>query len=193
MKLYLKLLLAFTVLFSVCLFLRDNNISAKDSEIKIDKNEKEFLKNLASLCGKSFRGKQIFMDPRGTSWADNDLIMHVTICEDNMVHIPFHVDDNKSRTWIFAFEDGKLRFRHDHRHEDGTPEDLTLYGGYTDGTGTAFIQIFPNDEYTKNLVSDDIERTWVVILDENFSTLTYKLRYHGERYFEARFDLTKPL
>ena len=190
MKLYFKILLAFVVIFSVCTIFQ-NDLSAKSYEF--DKNEKEFLEKLASLCGKSFQGQQIYMDPRGTSWEDNELIMHVTICEENKVHIPFHVDDDKSRTWIFAFEDGKLRFRHDHRHEDGTPEDLTLYGGYADGNGTAFIQIFPNDDYTKNLVSDDINRTWVVILDENLTTLTYKLRYHDERYFEARFDLTKPL
>jgi hypothetical protein len=54
-------------------------------------------------------------------------------------------------------------FRHDHRHPDGTPEELTLYGGYSDGTGTPFVQHFPADQYTVDLLSDTLDRQWNVV------------------------------
>lgn len=86
-----------------------------------------------------------------------------------------------------------LRFRHDHRHEDGTPEDQTLYGGYADSTGTAFKQSFPWDEYTQKTLADGVERKWNVVLAEDLSTMKYQLEYGGELVFEAEFDLTQPI
>lgn len=162
-------------------------------ESAISETQHAFLGNLASLCGKSFRGRETYMAPGRESWAHRDFVMHVTFCEDERVHIPFHLDEDRSRTWMFLLEDKGLRFRHDHRHEDGTPEDQTLYGGYADGTGTAFLQKFPADEYTVELLEDDRGREWRVILAEDMSTFTYQLLYHGEVVFAAEFDLTSPL
>lgn len=155
--------------------------------------EQAFLDNLASLCGSSFRGEQTYMEPGRESWADRDFVMHVTVCEDDRVLIPFHLDEDRSRTWMFLAEDGRLRFRHDHRHEDGTPEDQTLYGGYSDGTGTAYLQKFPADEYTIELLEDVFNREWRVILAEDMSSVTYQLLYHSEVVFAAEFDLTSPI
>jgi len=162
-------------------------------EAAVYETQKAFLDNLASLCGNSFRGKETFMAPGRESWAHRDFVMHVTLCEDDRVHIPFHLDEDRSRTWMFFFEERGLRFRHDHRHEDGSPEDLTLYGGYADGHGTEFFQKFPADEYTVDLLEDDRGREWRVILAEDMSTFTYQLLYHGEVVFAAEFDLTSPL
>ena len=133
------------------------------------------------------------MAPGRESWADKDFVMHVTVCEDDRVYIPFHLDDDHSRTWMFLAGDKGLRFRHDHRHEDGTPEDLTMYGGYADGTGTGYMQKFPADDYTVELLEDVLNREWRVILAEDLSTLEYQLLYHGEVVFAAEFDLTSPL
>ncbi len=162
-------------------------------ESALSGTERAFLENLASLCGKSFRGKETFMAPGRESWAEKDFVMHVTVCEDDRVHIPFHLDDDRSRTWMFLAGDQGLRFRHDHRHEDGTPEDLTMYGGYADGTGTGYMQKFPADDYTVELLEDVFNREWRVILAEDLSTLEYQLLYHGEVVFAAEFDLTDPL
>lgn len=133
------------------------------------------------------------MQPGRDSWADHDMVMHVTICEDTHVHIPFHLDEDRSRTWMFLEENGQLRFRHDHRYEDGTPEEQTLYGGYADGSGTAFLQRFPADDYTVELLTDTLGREWNVVLDEALTTLSYRLLYHGEIVFQADFDLSNPI
>ena len=156
-------------------------------------DQRAFLNNLASLCGQSFRGGQVYMQPGRDSWADHDMVMHVTVCEDTHVHIPFHLDEDRSRTWMFLEENGQLRFRHDHRYEDGTPEEQTLYGGYSDGSGTAFLQRFPADDYTVELLTDTLGREWNVVLDETLTTFSYRLLYHGEIVFQADFDLTNPM
>lgn len=155
--------------------------------------EKAFLNNLASLCGKSFRGMETYTAPGRDSWADKDFVMHVTVCEEDKVYIPFHLGEDHSRTWMFILEGQGLRFRHDHRHEDGTPEELTMYGGYADGTGTEYKQKFPADNYTIELLDDNARREWRVILAEDLSSFTYQLLYNDEVVFSAEFDLTRPI
>lgn len=155
--------------------------------------EAGFIQNLSGLCGKSFRGRETFMAEGRESWSDKHLIMHVTLCEPGMVHIPFHIDDDTSRTWMFMVEDNRLRFRHDHRHPDGTPETLTLYGGYSDGKGTAFRQHFPADEFTIDLLTDTLRRQWNIVMDEAMTNFSYQLQYGDELMFQADFDLTSPL
>jgi hypothetical protein len=171
----------------------DSTNQSEDSLTEISVHEQAFLNNLASLCGKSFQGRQVYMQPGRESWADKSLVMHVTVCEDTHVHIPFHIDDDQSRTWMFLVDEGKLRFRHDHRHEDGTPEDQTLYGGYSDGSGDSLKQYFPADEYTQELLTDTLSRQWNVLLNDDLSKFTYQLQYKGEIVFIAEFDLTTPL
>jgi hypothetical protein len=161
--------------------------------LSVIENQKAFLRNLATLCGNSFGGKEVFTKEGRTSWAEKKFVMHVTICDDEKVYIPFHLDNDHSRTWMFLMEEKGLRFRHDHRHEDGTPEKQTLYGGYADSTGTAFVQSFPWDDYTKELLADGKERKWKVFLSEELKTFTYELYYAGEMVFAAEFDLTKPI
>jgi hypothetical protein len=155
--------------------------------------EQAFLDNLASLCGKSFRGRETYMAPGRESWAHLDFVMHVTECGEDHVHIPFHLSDDTSRTWMFLVENGRLRFRHDHRHPDGTPEESTLYGGYADGSGTPFSQHFPADEYTIELLQDTLGRQWNIVMDEAMTNFSYQLQYRDEIVFQADFDLSNPL
>jgi hypothetical protein len=196
MKKHLFILLSATIIFAASCGStpRQEQREITETEITgISGAEAAFIKNLASLCGKSFRGQETYMQPGRESWADKDFVMHVTVCEEDKVHIPFHLSDDHSRTWMFIVENDRLRFRHDHRHEDGTPEDLTLYGGYADGTGNAYRQHFPADEYTVDLLVDTLQRQWNVVLSEDMSNFSYQLQYKGEIVFQADFDLTNPI
>ena len=152
-----------------------------------------FINNLKTLCGKSFAGEQTYRSHHGESWAERNLIMHVTVCRDDKVHIPFHVDEDHSRTWMFDLEDGKLRFRHQHLHEDGTHEEGSMYGGYADEKGSAFVQYFPADEYSAQAIEDGGGNVWTVSLAEDLSWFSYRLDRDGEKRFEIRFDLTIPI
>lgn len=190
----ISILFAVVIIAASCgQMINKEQASENNNEPVLTQAEQDFLANLASLCGNSFSGKETYMQPGRESWAEKKFVMHVTVCEDDKVHIPFHLDEDRSRTWMFLHDEKGLRFRHDHRHEDGTPEDQTLYGGYADGTGTAFIQRFPADDYTKTLLNDTLGRQWNIILAEDLSTMAYQLEYQGEVVFAAEFDLTKPL
>ncbi|MEE4177641.1 MAG: hypothetical protein V2I46_09035 [Bacteroides sp.] len=158
-----------------------------------DANQQAFFNNLYKLCGQSFAGREVFMIEENESWAHLDFVMHVTECGDDRILIPFHLSEDHSRTWMFVVEEGKLRFRHDHRHEDGTPDEVTLYGGYATREGTAFVQHFPADDYTCQLIPYACNNEWIVEIAEDFSSFTYKLTRDGVLRFEAAFDLTQPI
>lgn len=153
----------------------------------------DFVDNLRNLCGQSFQGAQVYRSHHGESWADKKLIMHITVCEEDKVYIPFHVDEDHSRTWMFLSENGRLRFRHQHLHEDGTHEDDSMYGGYATDEGTEFVQYFPADDFTKEVIPGGGGNLWTVSMDEELTRLSYRLDRDGEKRFEIVFDLTKPL
>lgn len=167
--------------------------SSKSALSISDENSAAFYQKLQSLCGKSFAGQELYMKEGRESWAHLPFKMFVTRCDNQEIHIPFHVGENKSRTWMFIVEDGRLRFRHDHRHEDGTPEDLTLYGGYANDKGTPFRQEFPADDYTVNVHPRSEGSVWVVELADDMSSFNYQLHHHGELLFHGKFDLTKEI
>ena len=79
------------------------------------------------------------------------LVMHVRECTPGEIRVPFHVGEDRSRTWVITRTDDGLRLKHDHRHEDGSPDVLTLYGGDTTTPGTATRQEFPADAESKAL------------------------------------------
>ncbi len=159
----------------------------------ISETHQAFFNNLASLCGKSFAGEQIYRSHHASGWAHLDMVMHVDVCEPDRILIPFHVGEDQSRTWMFLAEEGRLRFRHDHRYPDGTPEEESLYGGYADQSGNAFVQHFPADAYTADLIEGGGGNIWTVRIDADFTTFTYRLERDGEKRLRVDFDLSNPL
>ena len=165
----------------------------KVSQVFLLESHQQFFDNLASLCGQSFEGAETYTIEGRENWQGKRLVMEVVHCEKEQVHITLAVDENRSRTWKFLEEDGALRFRHDHRHEDGTPEEVTLYGGYASNAGNGLVQYFPADVYTCELIEYACKNEWVVMLSEDMTTFSYILSLDGVMRFQADFDLTKPL
>jgi hypothetical protein len=167
---------------------------------KSDKPEKELSPQLAffnqfkKFEGKKFLGKQVFIAEGMNSWAEEELEMFVRECSDTVVYVPFRVGNNTSRTWMFILENGEtLRFRHNHRHADGTPEDLNLYGGYATSSGTEFMQIFPADDFTSNMLERIRDNEWTVEFSEDLNHFSYSLKKKGELVFKADFNLATAL
>ncbi|KTD98661.1 hypothetical protein [Pseudoalteromonas sp. H71] len=155
-----------------------------------------FFKNIAAHCGKAFEGKVSIDNAKGLSSFDNKkLIMHVRKCTDSELQVPFHVGDDASRTWIITKTGSGLSLKHDHRHEDGTDDASTMYGGHTLDAGYAQMQSFPADQYSKELfvaqgIAQSAGNTWqMYIYPEVF---TYRLIRQG-REFKVDFDLTKSI
>jgi len=117
-------------------------------------------------------------------------------CSDNKIKIPLHVGENRSRTWIVSKDNGFLTLKHDHRHEDGKPDAVTMYGGTTADLGTHSQQSFPVDQFSKDMFMREgldvsVTNTWTITLDGD-KTFTYALAREN-RDFRAQFDLTKPV
>jgi len=156
-----------------------------------------FWSDLQALCGKAFDG-ELITEPEGEDgFAGRDLVMHVRECRDDRIRIPFVVGEDRSRTWVLTRVevDGKprLELKHDHRHEDGTEDDITMYGGTSTSTGLATQQVFPADQHTRELIEPAHSNVWRVELlsGERFS---YHLRRLGtERVFQVDFDLTRSI
>lgn len=154
--------------------------------------QQAFWESLQALCGTAYAGAVVESVPDDPAFRE-PLVMHVRECGDSIIRIPFHIGENRSRTWVFTRTDTGLRLKHDHRHEDGQPDSVTWYGGDAAGTGTATMQEFAADEYTAALIPAASTNVWTVevIPGERFS---YMLRREGtDRRFRADFDLTRPV
>jgi hypothetical protein len=117
--------------------------------------------------------------------------MHVRECADTVTYVPFHVGQDRSRTWWIIRTGGTLRLKHDHRHEDGSADDITWYGGDAAEPGSATRQQFPADEFTAELLPAAAVNVWTVELIPG-ERYTYMLQRRGtERRFQAEFDLTR--
>lgn len=156
----------------------------------------QFFANLRALCGQSFAGRVVTTDPSDASFARERLVMQVRECSDDEIRVPFHVGENRSRTWVISRTDTGLRLKHDHRHEDGSEDALTQYGGDTTTEGTAERQVFPSDAFSRalfirNNTPDRVENTWAMEVHPGH-TFAYELR-RPNRHFRIEFDLTTPI
>jgi hypothetical protein len=166
-------------------------ISACGSQENIQEN---FLGNYQDFCGYAYRGEATITDIGGGDlFEEAELTMILESCDDTEVRIPFHVDEDQSRTWILKMRTEGLHLSHDHRYEDGTEHENNLYGGYADNKGNVLLQYFPADERT---IEDRAARsinTWAKEFDLAEQNYYYRLYLDGERRFEAVFDLTSQI
>lgn len=117
--------------------------------------------------------------------------MHVRECGPTEIRVPFHVGDDRSRTWVLTRTGSGLRLKHDHRHEDGSEDEVTQYGGDTAEPGTATRQEFPADQHTASLIPEATTNVWTVELEPG-EEFVYALRREGtDRRFRIAFDLTR--
>jgi hypothetical protein len=160
-----------------------------------------FLARIAQHCGQSFTGRVVADQPPPApgrdAFAGKTLIMHVRRCEPGRIEIPFHVGDDRSRTWLLTRTEAGLRLKHDHRHADGSPDDVTLYGGDTATAGSASRQEFPVDVesiamFERAGLAASVRNTWAIEIEPG-ETFVYELARPGGRLFRVEFDLTAPV
>ena len=180
MKLIFRLSLVFTGLLG--------------SVVALPPEQDQFWASLRALCGQSFAGRMV----EGTAASDaafkeQAMVMQVRSCGEDEIRIPFHVGENRSRTWVITRTATGLRLKHDHRHEDGTEDKVTQYGGDTVGAGMAERQDFPADEFTGTLLPAARTNIWTLGVQPG-RLFTYALRREAEgRRFRVEFDLTAPV
>ena len=135
----------------------------------------QFLATLKSLCGQQFEGTLTYPADAGHDFAGKRLLADVAVCSETEVRVPFHVGADRSRTWIISRTPSGLALQHEHRHADGTPDAVTMYGGMASATGSAVSQSFLADAYTAELVKGAATNVWTLSVSADGGTLTYHL------------------
>jgi hypothetical protein len=152
----------------------------------------QFKTELEKHCGKSYEGLITAGAKDGDGFTGERLVMQVLSCEKDQIKIPFYVGNDQSRTWILTFQENNVQLKHDHRHEDGTPDEITMYGGTSTNMGHSKLQMFPADQETCSLIDYACQNVWWITLDE--TSFSYNLKRIGsDRVFTIIFDLTKPI
>lgn len=159
----------------------------------------EFWSRLQALCGQAYAGRVVADTPAATGadpFRDQPLRMHVRECSPGTVRIPFHVGDDRSRTWVLTRTPGGIRLKHDHRHADGQPDALTQYGGDTLEAGSAGRQAFPADAASKAMFTAQGRgvsnpNVWALEIEPG-RVFVYELSRPG-RLFRVEFDLAQPV
>lgn len=189
-------------LVSILLLAACGNNSSDDNGVYqlADRDREAFFLNLQELCGQSFWGRLVSDDEVDATFGGSEMVMHVRDCESEVVRIPFHVDDNRSRTWVVTKTDDSLTLQHDHRHEDGVSDKVSLYGGKTLNAGdevrsgnTETIQKFPADDFSKALfiaegLEISVDNIWSIEIQPG-KIFAYELR-RPNRHFRVEFDLS---
>ncbi|NND45392.1 MAG: hypothetical protein HKN58_08710 [Xanthomonadales bacterium] len=160
---------------------------------------KAFLAAIARHCGQSFAGEVVANHPPADSdpFEGVSLVMHVRDCSDGRLAVPFHVGADHSRTWLLTLRETGLQLKHDHRHEDGSPDAVTMYGGTSDTPGSVRRQEFPVDAesiemFRREGLDASVVNTWAmeIVPDDYF---LYELARPTGRLFQVRFDLSQPV
>lgn len=155
-----------------------------------------FFERLGSLCGKAFAGQLAVFNDSDIEAFGGPAVMHVRECRAQEIRIPFHVGANRSRTWVITRVGDGLRLKHDHRHEDGSSDALTMYGGDTAAgvAGSAQRQEFPADAESKAMfeaggLTVSVDNVWALDVEPG-RQFAYELK-RPNRHFRVEFDLTR--
>ena len=158
-----------------------------------------FIARVAEHCGQAFAGRVLTDVPHqdDSSFTGQTLIMHVRECHEAELKLPFHVGEDRSRTWVLTRTPSGLRLKHDHRHADGSDDAVTMYGGDTTAPGTEVRQEFPVDAYSTAMFEREglhvsVTNTWAMEIDPGKRFL-YELARPGGRLFQVEFDLSTPV
>ena len=144
-----------------------------------------FFENLRKLCGTQLEGVTEFPQDPKHDFAGKKLVMSVQTCSESEIRIPFRVGEDTSRTWIISLSEKGLLLKHDHRHADGTPDKVTMYGGWAAPGGTAMQQRFAADEETAKLIPEASTNVWTLTIGEGGNEFTYALERHAQPRYKA--------
>ncbi|GJM11339.1 MAG: hypothetical protein DHS20C11_36150 [Lysobacteraceae bacterium] len=159
---------------------------AMSATVSLHAEPTTFFERMASFCGMTFSGHEVPVGGNPARFEGQVMTATVASCEPNELRMPFVIGDDHSRTWVLTqSDDGALTLKHDHRHEDGTPDEVTNYGGTAKQPGNSWQVSFPADAFTAELIPEAAGNVWTLILDPKTGGLTYDLKRDGKDRFRA--------
>lgn len=184
MKRYLLVITLLTLVFAP---LRTQS-KATTNSLQLE-TQKAFFNNMRKMCGEQFEGETDFPQNADHPMVGKKLVMSVRSCAEKEIRIPFQVGEDKSRTWILTLGEKGLLFKHDHRHADGTPDQITMYGGWAAVNGTPYLQRFPADPDTVKLIPEAATNVWTLQIIPEKQQFMYYLERNNQPRHRAYFNL----
>ncbi len=199
-KLSLPLLLLISVTFLTACNERDQPDTSFEyapeeaaEEFKLASEQLAFWENIQSYCGNAYEGILADATPYYQSFDADKIVIHFRNCTDTLTHISLHLDDDHSRNLLITKQPGTLQLKHDHRHEDGTEDDITQYGGMANSPGLENRQIFYADEHTADILPLRHDNFWFVDLMDD-ETLAYGVHWPKQgNSIRMEFDISTPI
>jgi hypothetical protein len=151
--------------------------SAKDLSVKENSAQLAFFNSLSALCGERYEGAMTFPLEGQDSFSGKLLVAEITSCTETEDH---------SRTWIISKTDHGLQLKHDHRHQDGTPDEVNMYGGIALSSGSNLSQSFAADAHTATIIPAATTNVWTMTLSTDTTSFTYHLTRHDAPRFTAQ-------
>ncbi|MEQ3696293.1 MAG: hypothetical protein ABNH02_04910 [Pseudomonadales bacterium] len=149
-----------------------------------------FWQQLSLHCGMQYQGVMVSDDEVDADFASANMLARFEQCSANEIRVPFWVGDDKSRTWVFTRQGETIEFRHEHRHSDGSFDEVTGYGGFGESTGVNGQLDFPADEQTKAVfnatgLTVSLVNVWTV--ESSAEQFVYQLK-RPNRFFRVEFS-----
>lgn len=174
---------------------------ALSPQVGVTKSDQDrFFESVSKLCGQAFAGKMVTDHPLDADLKGRAMIMHVRSCTAETIKIPLHVEDDRSRTWVLTRKTGAaeagIELKHDHRHADGSEDEVTQYGGRTRTPGIGTRQEFPADAFSKALFErtgrpNSSLNTWGMEIKSG-KRFIYEVT-RPNRHVRFEFDLSQPI
>jgi hypothetical protein len=170
-------------------------LSALDARATLSTSQEAFWAQLVTLCGQSHEGRVTKYDAQSDQgWIEQELVIHIHTCNASQLEMALNVGENRSRTWVISKHPNHLSLKHRHRHEDGSEDSVSWYGGQSSDPGLSWRQAFAVDEYSKSIfyaegLSPSVGNIWYLEIIAG-KRLAYGLT-RLNRHFRAEFDLTK--
>ena len=149
-----------------------------------------FWQQLSLHCGMQYQGVMVSDDEVDADFASANMLARFEQCSASEIRVPFWVGDDKSRTWVFTRQGETIEFRHEHRHSDGSFDEVTGYGGFGESTGVNGQFDFPADEQTKAVfnatgLTVSLVNVWTV--ESSAEQFVYQLK-RPNRFFRVEFS-----
>lgn len=164
----------------------------KSSDEKVQSSQAQFFKSLNKLCGARFEGAMTYPEEGQDSFAGKLLVASIDSCNSEQIKIPFAVGEDTSRTWIISKTANGLQLKHDHRHADGTPDEINMYGGLASNERSPYSQSFYADEHTATIIPAAATNVWTLSFSKDARELTYYLERNAAPRFKAVLKRVSP-
>ena len=148
-----------------------------------------FYESLINLKGKKLEGQTIYPEGKWAPFAGQPISLEVASCTKKELRIPIYIGGKVYRTLILERTADGFFLKHENKNDDGRSNQINLYGGQTEGNGTAYVQLFPSDAYTKNLMSLSTPSVWTLAFSSDRSTFSYLVESDGKLQMQIDFNL----